>query len=552
MGPRRAVTAGLHRRQVLIASLALAGCGAAAPALPPGGWLGDSAARGHRLRDPMPATVDGPPRRCDVAVVGAGVAGLAAARALRQAGIDDLRLFDLEDEAGGNARGHRMGGMDCPLGAHYLPLPGPQAHEVQALLHELGLLRSTLGRTVPDERHLCHSPQERLWLGGPWQEGLLPAAAPGSARERQYHRFSQRVAEVSRELAFAMPTQRAAWTPGHDALDGQTFHHWLAAEGFDDPALRGYLDYVCRDDYGADARAVSAWAGLHYFASRHGFAAPGESDGAEPVFTWPEGNAWLTRRLTAPLGERLRTGALVRRVEVGRHGATLQVAAADGSAAVERWQARQVVMAVPLHVAARVLATPPPALHAAAARNVQAPWLVANLQLREPLTDKPGAPPSWDNVLQGDGPSLGYVDAMHQSLRPAPGPTVLTTYWALGHADPATALATRRALLEGAWGPWAQRVLADLARAHPDLPRKTARIDLMRYGHAMAVPVPGLRGDPARRALATPGAGARLHFAHADLAGYSVFEEAFTLGDQAGRAAAASLRAADSAARRPR
>ena len=56
----------------------------------------------------------------------------------------------------------------CPLGAHYLPLPTPEAREVSDWLHEIGLLRQVLGRTVADERHLCHSPQERLFIGGAW------------------------------------------------------------------------------------------------------------------------------------------------------------------------------------------------------------------------------------------------------------------------------------------------------------------------------------------------------------------------------------------------
>jgi len=47
----------------------------------------------------------------------------------------------------------------------------------------------------------------------------------------------------------------------------------------------------------------------------------------------------------------------------------------------------------------------------------------------------------------------------------------------------------------------------------------------------MSVPVPGVRSQPARQALAD--ARGRLRFAHADLAGYSVFEEAFTAGAQA-------------------
>jgi hypothetical protein len=126
---------------------------------------------------------------------------------------------------------------------------------------------------------------------------------------------------------------------------------------------------------------------------------------------------------------------------------------------------------------------------------------------------------------------------MHQSLRPAPGPTVLTAYWAFGDGDAATVARQRQALLGEPWSVWSHRVVDDLARAHPDLPAKTARVDLMRYGHAMAIPAPGVRGSAALQALAQPQA-SRLHFAHSDLAGYSIFEEAFTLGHAAGTAAA--------------
>jgi monoamine oxidase len=543
MGQGTSVTqrgAGLTRRTALVAplaSLALAACRGDASTPFDGSWLGATYGRGHRLREPsaFPPEVG---KRCAVAVIGAGVAGLAAARALQRAGIDDVQVFELEDEAGGNARGHAIAGMACPLGAHYLPLPGPEAREVSEWLHEIGLLRSESGRTVPDERHLCHSPQERLWVDGQWLDGLLPPAQPGSARLRQYRRFAQRVADVSRESRFAIPTQHAGWSPGLAALDATPFSRWLAQEGIDEPGLRWYLDYACRDDYGAGIDTVSAWAGLHYFASRHGFHAPGdELAEREAVFTWPDGNAWLTRRLAAPLKERLHGGALVRRIETGRHQVEFDVEWA-ATRRSERWIAQQVVIALPLHVAARIVMQPPAALTDAAAGLMHAPWLVANLHLRAPLTDKPGAPPSWDNVLYAPGapsPSLGYVDAMHQSLRPAPGPTVLTAFWALG--DGAALAAQRLALLNEPWSTWSGRVVGDLARAHPDLPRKTARVDLMRYGHAMAIPAPGVRNNPALRALALPLV-PRLHFAHSDLAGYSVFEEAFTLGHAAGAAAA--------------
>jgi monoamine oxidase len=542
--------AGLTRRAALAAPLALtlAACRGNAPAPFDGSWLDATYARGHLLREVAGFTPDAT-KRCAVAVIGAGVAGLAAARALQRAGIDDVQVFELEDEAGGNARGHSLAGMACPLGAHYLPVPGTDAREVSEWLHELGLLRSVSGRTVADERHLCHSPQERLWVEGQWLDGLLPPAVRDSPRERQYQRFSQLVAGASRELGFAIPSHRAGWSPGHAALDGMTFAQWLDRQGLDDAGLRWFLDYSCRDDYGADSAAVSAWAGLHYFASRHGFQAPGERESPEreAVFTWPEGNAWLTRQLAAPLGERLQAGALVLRIEATRHEVALDVQQLGAMPRNQRWLAQQVVLALPLHVATRILVQAPAALVEAAARVSHAPWLVANLHLHAPLTDKPGAPPSWDNVLYDPGTAganpaaLGYVDAMHQSLRPVPGPTVLTAYWALGGGDRAVLSHQRRALLDEPWRTWSRRVVDHLARAHPDLPVKTTRVDLMRYGHAMAIPAPGVRGNAALQALAQPQT-PRLHFAHSDLAGYSIFEEAFTFGHIAGNAAAKRLR----------
>ncbi|WKB51672.1 FAD-dependent oxidoreductase [Eleftheria terrae] len=504
----------------------------------PATWVGASAERGHRLRSPGPAggwPAAAVQRRASVLVVGGGVAGLAAARTLVQAGIDDVHLLELEDHAGGNSRAHRMSGMACPLGAHYLPLPGPDAREVAELLEALGLSRQQAGRTVYDERHLCHSPQERLFIDGAWVDGLLPPAPAGSPTLAQYRRFAQRLRELGAELRFAMPTLGSGWQAGHDALDRQTFEQWLQAEGLDDARLRWYLDYCCRDDYGGGLAVVSAWAGLHYFASRHGFHVPGDGEvEREPVLTWPQGNAWLTERLAQALPDRLQAGRTVLRVSESRHEVRV-LAWDEARQQAEDWTAGHVVMATPLFIAARLLAQAPSGLVEAVRQQRHAPWLVSNLQLDEPLQGRRrDAPPSWDNVRHGGDPrALGYVDAMHQSLRPHAGPTVLTVYWALP-------IAQRSALLQDSAAAWAARVVADLAVVHPDLPTKLRRADLMRWGHAMSVPVPGLRGSAALQALGR--AAGRVRFAHADLSAYSVFEEAYTWGVRVAGRLAGELR----------
>ena len=374
---------------------------------------------------------------------------------------------------------------------------------------------------------LCFSPQERLFIGGGWRDGLLPPVEALPAPQRgptasQYRRFAGLVAAAATPGAFAIPTARSRWSSALAALDGVDFRSWLDANGLDAPALRWYLDYCCRDDYGAGAAQVSAWAGIHYFASRHGFRAPDagdaarrEGDSGDGLLTWPEGNAWLAERLAAPLGSRLHTGRIALRVREGKAG--VEVDAWNAAAAqVERWQARQVVLAVPLFVAARLLEVPPPALVAAAQAVPHAPWLVADVHIDAALDDAPGAALSWDNVVYGS-PSLGYVDAMHQSLRPYAGATVLTAYRALGGDSLAALAAARRHLLEDGWAAWAARVVADLQAVHPDIAGKVRRVDLMRYGHAMAVPVPGLRSSAALHALAA--VQPRVQFAHADLSG---------------------------------
>ena len=557
----------MKRRQFLATgSLALAGCRPASREIE-GGFTGIGFERGHRLR---PASSDAPgvgesspdaglpkdppavTRRVHTLIAGGGVAGLAAARALRQRGIDDFVLLELEDSAGGNSRGGVVGGIACPLGAHYLPVPGDEAHEVQDLLEELGLRQRLAGRWVYDERHLCHSPQERLFFNGEWQDGLLPVQGVGAATLAQYRRFAQLVGAAHAVAPFAMPAFRAPASSAHLALDALTFQAWLDREGLNAPHLLWYLDYSCRDDYGAGLSTVSAWAGIHYFASRHGFHAPGDdADDRDGVLTWPEGNAWLTRRLAAPLvegaGGRLRTGRVVQRIEAGRHGVTID-ALDVATQTVERWQAAQCIVALPVFVAARVVVNPPDFLRQAAARIPYAPWLVANLHIGQALHDRPGAAPSWDNVIHGSS-GLGYVDAMHQNLQRVPGATVLTYYAALGDV-----LDGRRKLLEQPWSHWRDAILTDLSVPHPDLREKLTRIDITRYGHAMAVPVPGMLATsrlwsqsgtiPAskgRNALSnykrmTPTDG-RLRFAHSDWSGYSVFEEAFTRGH-----AAASMR----------
>jgi hypothetical protein len=360
---------------------------------------------------------------------------------------------------------------------------------------------------------------------GRWQEGLYPGLGADGDDRAQLEGFRaemdvfRRWRDGAGRRAFAVP--RAAGAPGAFAdLDRVSMADFLTARGFTSSRLRWWVEYGCRDDYGTDLATTSAWAGVHYHAARDA-----DPEYGDVVLTWPEGNGWLTQRLAEPVTERIRLGHLALNVEPA--GDRVAVDAWDaGASRVVRLLAREVVLACPVFVAARLYRPwreRPPAF-ASAFRST--PWLVANLHLDRPPGGAGGAPLAWDNVLF-EGAGLGYVVATHQALRRREdGPTVLTYYRPYAGAEVGAA---RRALLAASWASLRDDVLRDLARAHPELSREVRRLDVMRYGHGMVRPAPGFVCGPALAAAATALAGP-VHLAHADLSGFSLFEEAFEWG----------------------
>jgi hypothetical protein len=549
------------------AALLLGGCRGERTSAITGGFVGASHERGHLLRD-TGDTGDvggrgGRGGRVTVAIVGAGIAGLAAARALRAAGVTDYRLFELEDVPGGNSRAGTVASLPCPWGAHYLTVPDPSdqgeaASDLRALLREVGALHTRDGRDSFDERMLCHAPQERLLIDGRWHGSLLPPADTAPRTQDDYRRFADLIAAERATGLYPLPSAPSlAANPRLAALDRQTFAQWLTDHRLTSEPLRWYLDYCCRDDYGAGITEVSAWAGVHYFASRRGFFAASsplatDYDDRTEVLTWPQGNGWLVERLAAPHDGRIQTGSLVRAIQLARGGGgdhrleVRRMALGDpaaGAGRLEAWHARYVIFAAPLFIAARVLQPLPESLAALAPHLRYSSWQVANLYLPRPPAERPGVPRAWDNVIYGAS-SLGYVDARHQALTAHPGATVFTCYQSEGPSDQA-----RRALLDGSWKASVERLLTELTPAHPDIRDRVAHVDIVRWGHAMLVPAPGLRSRSPLPALSTPGA--NLAFAHGDLAGYSIFEEAFGHGMAAGRAAAAFVDGTSPPVRRP-
>lgn len=492
-------------------------------AIPPGRLGGAGFGLGHRLRTPdFPSVSE--TRKIPLVIAGGGVAGLSAGWQLQRSGFKDFLLIEMEDAPGGNSRGGENPVSRHPLGAHYLPLPGPGARYVRELLADLGVLQGDAYAIRPryDERYVVAAPQERLFHMGRWQEGLIPQLGQSAGDRERIARFYGRVAEWKRwrdkqgRPAFAVPMALSSPDPALLALDRMSFGQWLTGENLSCEPLHWYLDYACRDDYGTGIDQTSAWAGLHYFASRDG---EGEGLGNDLVLTAPEGNGWIVERLAVRLAERIMTGALVHRVQINGGQIRAQVYLAAEHRTVE-YVAQHLIWAAPVFVLARVWADAPSEISTAAKAFDYAPWTVANLTLSEAPGSGTGAPLAWDNVLHGSS-SLGYVVATHQQMQQRPGPTVITHYQA-HNAGPASAW--RKRMLENSRESWARDILTDLARAHPEIQAITRNLDVFHYGHAMIRPHPGLITSPLRRRLGESFGPVQL--AHADLSGISIFEEA--------------------------
>ena len=516
----------MRRRTVITGGAVAAAAGAGALALGthqqkiPGTLGGANAARGHRLRTgnfPAPTRTE----HARVAIVGGGIAGLAAAWALSDANTP-FTLLELEDRTGGNARAGRNAVSAYPLGAHYLPIPNPEAKDVLRLLERLGIVTGWQdGKPVFDPYQVVADPDERLLHLGRWQEGLVPTRGLSPTDQHDLAAFFASMAAFGKRVggdgrpAFALPMALSSRDPDLLALDRLSFTDWLHAQGWRSPVLHAHVRYACRDDYGTEPRHTSAWAGIHYWAGRRGQAANVAGDA---VLTWPEGNGHLAGRMAARVRDRITPDRLVFRVTREGTGVAIDSLVTDGT--VVRTHADAAILATPHFVTTRLLG-------AGSARGFSyAPWLVANITVdRTPAG--PGAQLAWDNVSWTSA-SLGYVVATHQSLDATPGPTVLTWYMPLSDMDPHAA---RREMLSRPLDHWQRIVRDDLLATNPDLEGAIRHIDIWRWGHAMIRPVPGYFFGGAREAAATPKP--PLFFAHSDLSGFSLFEEAHYRGTKA-------------------
>lgn len=497
--------------------------------------VGANSKAGHLLRQRNTAGSFPSPTEqleTEILIVGGGISGLTAAWHLNKVGMKNFMILDLEEELGGNARWGKNEVSAYPWGAHYVPIPAEDSKLMLELLEDLGVIEgwNSVGLPIYKETYLSNDPQERIFASGKWQDGLIPKSELTATDKKQFDDFFKTMAhfrslrdDTGRRF-FSIPIDESSQaSPAILELDEISMLEYLQRNSWDSPRLRWYIDYCCKDDYGARADKISAWAGIHYFASRDGKGANTEKGN---VLTWPEGNGWVVEKLKDRFPDKLRSSSLVFGVSESEAGSCLKAPRVDfldlKTGRTTRVSSKAVILATPRFVADRLLGT--------TKKHPQmqySPWLVANLTLKqmpdnnshenrnqeEPLL-------SWDNVIY-DSPSLGYVNAGNQKLERYPHQTVLTYYLPLSHDDPASA---RREASAKTHSQWTEEIIEDLSIAHPDIRSMVSHIDIWLWGHGMIRPTIGYIWGKDRNKLQKPVGS--VFFAHTDMSGISIFEEA--------------------------
>jgi hypothetical protein len=524
------------RREILAAFLgapfAAAACSMRQDApFPAGEIVGASVDLGHRLRDQnqrFEVTADKWERR-KVVIVGGGAAGLAAGWKLQKSGFNDFLLLELESGAGGTARSGKSALCGYPWGAHYLPVPSKENSELVTLLDEMRLVegRTDAGEIVVPEQFLCREPEERTFYKGRWYEGTYLRVGASEEDLRQLAAFQKEVdfwvgwRDAQGRRAFTIPVANCSDDASVTELDKITFAEWLQQKGFTSPRLLWWCNYACRDDYGLRSDQTSAWAGLFYYCSR----VPNVGEESAPFITFPEGNGRFINHLSEKTRSNIRVNTAVVELiptETGVDVVTLDAVTNE----VRGIRAEKVIFAAPVFLTKYLIRDYKQNAPAFLSEFEHNAWLVANLFLKERPNNRfrRDFPLCWDNVLY-ESPSLGYVTATHQRGLDY-GATVFTYYFPM--CETGSERENRTRLFAMNWKDCADLVLTDLERAHKDIRTLTERLDVMRWGHAMISPRPNFLWNGSRTEAAAPFR--NIHFAHSDLSGMALFEEAFYQG----------------------
>lgn len=377
----------------------------------------------------------------DVVVVGAGIAGLVAARELVRAGLEVV-VLESRDRVGGRVLNEPLpGGAPIEMGGEWV---GPNQHRVHALIDELGL--STYP-TYHQGRHIFELGRKR------WEyTGLVPRMNPILLADLSQVQW--RLDRLARRVAAAPDPWSAA---GATDLDSQTFATWLDRITWT-RACRDYYQLLTEAVFAARPEDFSALWAAFYIGGAGGVDSVISVEGGAQQDRVVGGSQQIPLALAAELGDRVALGEVVSSIDWDATGVRVE---STGRTV----RARLAVVALPPPLSGRIRFSPalPTDRDQLSQRTAGGRVIKVNVVYDRPFWREAGL----SGQAFGNKQSLGVVF----DNSPADGTAgVLVGFFDAGHADVCSRMepAERRALaldgLVGYFGPEAGNPVAYLER----------------------------------------------------------------------------------------